>query len=294
MTGQKNQNLKKELIFKPLKSSLLIRAVLLLITCVSATAAIAQKSSGTLELENTGYTSAVSTVDDEVTQAVAQTGGEVRFLIKPIREAQIFASMSGTVNKLHYKVGQRFRIGQPLISLNCAEIEARYEAQASRVKQQKLTYQADKQLLEGNAVSKFTVLQSEAKLEEEVAILKERNVARRRCKIRAPFSGGVVSVDINQHEAVSSQEPLMKIIDDSGLVMSLNVPSSFVNRIKRNDRFTVDVDETGKTYQAKVTGVSPMIDPISKTIELRASLVEGLSELTPGMSGKANLDFVSH
>ena len=83
----------------------------------------------------------------------------------------------------------------------------------------------------------------------------------------------------------------MSIVDDSGLVMSLNVPSSFVNKVKPEDKFTVKVDETGKIYAAKVVGVSPAIDPVSKTIELRATLIEGLEELVPGMSGQANLDF---
>jgi len=83
----------------------------------------------------------------------------------------------------------------------------------------------------------------------------------------------------------------MSIVDDSGLVMSLNVPSSYVNKVKPKDKFTVTVDETGKTYAAEVVGVSPAIDPVSKTIELRAAVVEGLEELVPGMSGRANLDF---
>jgi len=73
--------------------------------------------------------------------------------------------------------------------------------------------------------------------------------------------------------------------------MSLNVPSSFVNRVKTEDTFTVVVDETGKTYAAKVVGVSPAIDPVSKTIELRAEVTEGLDELVAGMSGRANMDF---
>ena len=70
-----------------------------------------------------------------------------------------------------------------------------------------------------------------------------------------------------------------------------NIPSTFINKVNKGDFFVVDVDETAKSYRAKVTGVSPAIDPVSKTIELRAVLVQKSAELRPGMSGSAQLNF---
>ena len=256
--------------------------------------ALAQKSSGVLGQPDdvaSSYVGSVANVDDDVTQNAYAVESEIRFLIRPRREAKISANMAGKISRVHFNVGQRFRRGQTLVSLHCAELDARSEAQKARVRQAKLTHDADLQMLEGDAVSKFTAKQSKADLDEQSALLKEQEVGRSHCKVLAPFNGGVVSVEVNTHEAISAAEPLMTIIDDSGLVMSLNVPSSYVKRVKPKDEFTVVVDETAKVYKAKIVGVSPMIDPVSKTIELRATLVEGLDELTAGMSGRANLDF---
>ena len=258
----------------------------------SMQSAHAQKSSGILDDEQVKtYTQEVEKIVDAVTKNATTAGDAVRFLLRPIREADISPSMTGTVSKIHYDVGQRFKKGAVLISMRCASIDAQVSAQRARVKQYDLDYQADRQMLEGNAVSRFTAEKSKSSLDEQQALLTEAKINQRNCKVIAPFSGGVISKDVQAYEAVTPSVIVMSIIDNSGLVMSLNVPSSFVNRVKPNDTFTVVVDETAKTYAAKVVGVSPAIDPVSKTIELRAEVTEGLDELVAGMSGRANMDF---
>ena len=72
--------------------------------------ASAQKSSGVLdsdELEQ--YTNTVEKIDDPVTQGAANAGSAVRFLLRPIREADISPNMTGIVSKIHFNVGQRFK-----------------------------------------------------------------------------------------------------------------------------------------------------------------------------------------
>ncbi len=266
---------------------------MLTMVCLSkGNVTFAQKSSGVLDSDEIKtYTNSVETIDDTVTQDAATAGNAVRFLLRPIREADISPSMTGTVSKIHYNVGQRFKKGDVLISMRCDSVNAQLKAQKSRVQQYQLEFQADQQMLEGNAVSRFTVDKSKSSLEEQEALYSEALINYKNCKVIAPFSGGVISKEIQAYEAVTPSVVVMSIVDDSGLVMSLNVPSSFVNKVKPDDKFTVTVDETGKTYAAKVVGVSPAIDPVSKTIELRAAVIEGLGELVPGMSGRANLDF---
>jgi len=254
--------------------------------------AIAQKSSGVLDSDEVeSYSKNVEQINDTVTKDAANAGNAVRFLLRPIREADISPNMTGIVSKIHYNVGQRFKKGATLISMRCDSVNAQLKAQEARVQQYKLEFQADQELLQGNAVSRFTADKSKSSLDEQEALYSEALINYKNCKVTAPFSGGVISKDIQAYEAVTPSLIIMSIVDDSGLVMSLNVPSSYVNKVKPDDKFTVTVDETGKTYAAKVVGVSPAIDPVSKTIELRAAVVEGLDELVPGMSGRANLDF---
>jgi len=264
--------------------------------------AIAQKSSGVIrgeiidnsELENAEIlkeNQLKQVVRDDVTRSVKTSKNDVRFLLRPKNEAVIASQMGGVISNIKYNVGQRFKKGESLISLRCGVQNAQLSAQRARVQEYTLTYQSNQDLLKGNAVSQYEVDIAKAQLNQQRALLKESSIVASSCQVRAPFSGGVVSVEANEFETISSGAPLLKVIDDSSLIMSLNIPSTLINKVNKGNFFTITVDETSNSYKAKVTGVSPAIDPVSKTIELRAVLVKKSPELRPGMSGSAKLDF---
>jgi len=217
--------------------------------------------------------------------------GNVRFLLRPKFEVIIASQMTGIINDIQFDIGERFKKGDTLIKLDCGVQSARVQMQRAKVRESSLNYKSNKELLAGNAVSRYEVDVAKSQLDQENALLREANIVANFCQIKAPFDGGVATVLSHRYELVSSNTPLLKIIDDSELLMSLNVPSNLISKVKKGSNFSVEVDETGKTYKAEVIGVSPAIDAVSKTIELRAVLVNKTNELKPGMSGKAILDF---
>ncbi len=264
--------------------------------------AFAQKSSGVIKgeiknlepassVQNTSAVKETEEVNDEVTLSVSASRNNVRFLLRPKQEAVISSQMVGVISDIKFAVGQRFKKGDTLISLKCGVQNAQVQAQRARVKEYSLTHQSNKDLLAGSAVSKYEVDITRSQLNQQSALLKEAVIVASLCNVKAPFTGGVVSVDVNEFEIVSLGTPLLKIIDDNSLVMSLNIPSFWINKVSVGNFFTINVDETNGNYRAKVTGVSPAIDPVSKTIELRAVLAQKAPELRPGMSGSTSLDF---
>ena len=50
-------------------------------------------------------------------------------------------------------------------------------------------------------------------------------------------------------------------------------------------KFEIKLDETGKSYPAKITRVNGKIDPISQTIKVAAVIDGEFKEISPGMSG---------
>ena len=278
------------------------RLTAVLILSLLTNIGLAQKSSGVIkgEINSSATKSSILSADiskekqevnDEVTLSVSASRNNVRFLLRPKQEAVISSQMVGVISDIKFAVGQRFKKGDTLISLKCGVQNAKVQAQRARVKEYTLTHQSNKDLLAGNAVSKYEVDITKSQLNQQSALLREATIVASLCSVKAPFTGGVVSVDANEFEIVSLGTPLLKIIDDNSLVMSLNIPSFWINKVNVGNFFTINVDETNGSYRAKVTGVSPAIDPVSKTIELRAVLAQKASELRPGMSGSTTLDF---
>jgi len=269
----------------------LVIGLSLLLLC-PFTSAYAQKQSGSLSNTSNRYTGIPNKpINSNVELDKSNPSSTKRFLLRPKFEVDIATQTSGIVEKIEFNVGQRFKKGDLLVKLGCGAQFARLQVQRAKVRESNLNYKSNQQLLVGNAVSRYDVDIAKSQLEQERAKLSEQTILTNFCKIKAPFSGGVATVYVDKHAFIAQNTELMKLIDDSELIMSLNIPSKWVSKVQNNAFFSVDVDEVNKRYKAKIVGISPAIDPISKTIELRAVLVNKTKELKPGMSGTAILDF---
>ena len=80
---------------------------------------------------------------------------------------------------------------------------------------------------------------------------------------------------------------MLEVVSDGALKLRLNAPAKWVTWLKAGTPFEVRVDETGKTYKAKVTALNGRIDAVSQSIEFEAAISEKAPDLLPGMSGMA-------
>lgn len=107
----------------------------------------------------------------------------------------------------------------------------------------------------------------------------------RKCKIHAPWAGRIAKVYAKNYMTVSPGEPLMDLVKSGPLKLKLNIPSTALAHIKQGSTFNVTIDETSKTYDAKVTAINSRVDSISQTVEIEARLLANHAELLAGMSG---------
>ncbi|HYF20198.1 MAG TPA: HlyD family secretion protein, partial [Ramlibacter sp.] len=113
-------------------------------------------------------------------------------------------------------------------------------------------------------------------------------VAEKQCVVNAPYPGKVVRVRAKSFESVKQGDPLLEIVNLDSLRAQLFVPSNWVRWIKPGKTFRVAIDETGQTYNARVTKISGRIDGASQTVEVLAAFDRIPANLLPGMIGKAS------
>ena len=59
--------------------------------------------------------------------------------------------------------------------------------------------------------------------------------------------------------------PRMQKISDGPLKLRLNIPSRWLRQVSVGTPFEVDINETGRTYQAKVTLINARVDAVAQT-----------------------------
>lgn len=219
--------------------------------------------------------------------ASATAPSTVRVLVLPAGETVIASPVPGRIAKLHVGLGVPFRQGALLVSLDCDEPQARLamakadQAAATEQYEAKLRMQGLEQASDVEvALAASAVAKSKAQID-----LYQFQISQ--CSIRAPWDGRTTKLHVRSFMSVSAGQPLLDLVRSGLLLMKLNVPSSWISTLKMGQTFDVTIDETGKTYPARVQRINGRVDPVSQTIELEATMTKSQPDLLPGMSGVA-------
>ncbi len=105
-------------------------------------------------------------------------------------------------------------------------------------------------------------------------------------RLRAPFSGVVVRRYVREGQTVAKNDKCFRISQLSPLQVQFQVSEASPRRPERGAPVDLSlVDNSGRTFSARVVKVSPTVDPASDSYDVTAQLVgTGISDLRPGMA----------
>lgn len=212
----------------------------------------------------------------------------VRVLVLPAGETTLASPVPGRINVLHTGLGLPFRQGAVLVSLDCDEPQARLGMAKAELAAATDQYEAKLRMQGLEQASDVEVSLAASAVAKAKAQTDLYQFQISQCSIRAPWSGRTAKLHVRSHMTVTAGQPLLDLVRNGLLLLKLNVPSSWISTLKMGQQFDVTIDETGKTYAARVQRINSRVDPVSQTIELEASMLKQHEELLPGMSGVAD------
>jgi len=157
-----------------------------------------------------------------------------------------------------------------------AELAGAQETLDSRIRMQGLQQASDVEV----ALAAAAVTKAKGQID-----LYQAQIAQ--CSIKAPWPGRVAKVHVRSFMTVTPGQPLVDIVKSGPLRLKLNMPSRLVGKVAKDTHLNVTIDETGKTYAARVVAVNSRVDAVSETVEVEAAIAQAHAELLPGMSGVA-------
>ncbi|RKP48446.1 efflux RND transporter periplasmic adaptor subunit [Trinickia fusca] len=213
--------------------------------------------------------------------------GRIRIQLVSRDEVDVSSEIGAKIALLPFRDGDSFRAGQTLVSLDCSLYAAQlHKAQAEADAAHELS-RVDQRLAQLHSIGELEVTQAEAKAKASAAEVAYMQASVRKCAIVAPFNGRVSKRMAAADQFAETGKPLLKIVDTSHLELKMIVPSKWLAWLKPGHPLTVQVDEVGKTYEARVARIGARVDPVTQTVDVTAALVGEMPELLPGMSGWA-------
>jgi len=217
----------------------------------------------------------------------ASDDGRIRIQLVARDEVELSSEINAKIAALPLRDGDAFRAGQMLVSLDCSLYAAQlHKAQAEADAARELL-QVDQRLAQLHSVGELEVEQADAKMKASAAEVAYMQATVQKCVISAPFDGRVTKRSASPQQFVEAGKPLLTIIDTGHLELKMIVPSKWLAWLKAGHPLTVQVDEVGKTYPARVARIGARVDPVTQTVDVTAALASSAPELLPGMSGWA-------
>jgi RND family efflux transporter MFP subunit len=214
---------------------------------------------------------------------------EIRAQLSPLRHTTLAAEIGAKINRLPVPEGGRFRAGETLIVFDCSLQQAQLNKARAALAAAEKVWKANQRLNELNSVGKVELDISEAEVAKARAEVAAGSALISKCTVTAPFSGRTADQKVREQQYVQPGQELLEILDDSALELEFIVPSKWLAWLKPGQRFQVVIDETGKTYAAKVQRIGARVDPVSQSIKLSAVIDGKFNELIAGMSGKVQM-----
>ena len=122
------------------------------------------------------------------------------------------------------------------------------------------------------------------------ADLQALRVNLQKAYVRAPFDGVLGLRNTSVGAYVSPGTAITTLSRVSPVKIDFTVPSRFAASVRVGDPVTVTDEATTRKFKAQVYAINPQIDPVSRTLPVRARYANQRQELRPGGFVKVNLE----
>ncbi|MDQ2095167.1 efflux RND transporter periplasmic adaptor subunit [Rhodalgimonas zhirmunskyi] len=220
-----------------------------------------------------------------MTAAFAETVGAPA-VVRAEATAIISSVVSGRINELPYEEGAEFKEGDVLARIDCAVLDAETEALRAEKDAAFSRSNSLQRLLRSGGIGKAEVEAAEAMSLAAEAKLTAAKITLKGCVIEAPFDGKLSEYSVNRYEFVEQSKPMFSIVSSGKPELEIIAPDTWLRWIAVGKTGQIQLDAAVGTYEISVTGVAPVVDPVSRTVKLSAVFTGNASGILPGMSGR--------
>lgn len=202
----------------------------------------------------------------------------------------ITANVTETISSLHFEDGQRVRAGDLLVEMTNAEEHALLEEARVRAGEAERQYQRVKALVAQRSASESLLDERKRDLDTAHAMLValESRLADR--VITAPFDGVLGLRNMSRGALVEPGDPIATLDDDRVMKLDFAVPSVHLTTLVPGLRIEAETDAyRGRVFTGVVRGIDSQIDPVTRTVQVRAILPNPKGQLKPGLLMRIDL-----
>lgn len=197
---------------------------------------------------------------------------------------EVRAEIQAAVTAIRFEEGQWVEKGAVLVELENAVQLAELAAARATLVDSRSQYKRAEELYRTNVVAASQLEQLKAKLEADEAAVRAAESRLDHTVIRAPFAGRLGLRRVSIGAVVDNSTVITTLDDTSRIKLDFDVPEVFVSRLERGLRVLArSAAWPDQQFEGEVTTIDTRLDPVTRTVTVRALLPNEDGRLRAGM-----------
>ncbi|TVS17736.1 MAG: efflux RND transporter periplasmic adaptor subunit [Gammaproteobacteria bacterium] len=197
---------------------------------------------------------------------------------------EITANISDRIERILFREGEQVEAGQLLVVMNSAEERAQLAEALANLSDQRQQFERLDRLVATNSAALSQRDEQKARLEASEARVGAIRARLEEREIRAPFAGQLGLRQVSPGARIASGTMITTLDDVQPIKLDFSVPEGFLSVLHEGasirGRTAAWPDQV---FEGKVIQISPRVDPLTRSVAIRAEIPNDARQLRPGM-----------
>jgi len=219
----------------------------------------------------------------------------VQATVKTDQNMVLMPEFNGKVQKILVKEGETVQKGQILAVIDDGGLKEQLEVLRSQFLLSKTLFERQERLWKQNIGSEIAYLQAKTAYKSQLKSKEQLESKLDKTRVRAPFSGVVDHVIIEEGNLVTpGQSPLFRIINFRNMFVHASVPENYLTTINKNTKVTVEIPVLNLEFEARVTKKGNNINTENRSFRVEVKVPDNLEKISPNLNAKMLLNDYSN
>ena len=198
--------------------------------------------------------------------------------------AEITSKTSNLVTAIRFREGEQVKAGQVLVELDSAEARAALAVAEAALAASERQFIRSRDLAASQALSASSLDQIEATLKGNRARVEAARARLADTTIRAGFPGRIGFRRVSVGSLVSSGTVITTLDDSSIIKLDFTVPDTYLFALRPGLSLTASTAGLrGSKFEGKITNLDSRVDPVTRSMFVRAEIPNPNGAIRPGM-----------
>ncbi len=210
---------------------------------------------------------------------------------RSLQSADLYPSVSGEVVKVNFEAEQKVKAGQVLLRLD--DEDQRLAVRLAQVAANEAARQMKrlKKLAPSGTVAKARLDTAVAELESAELRLSQAKATLKDRTVFAPFAGVIGLSDIDRGDRVTPDTLIATLDDRSSLFVEFSISEDAAARVRPGDLVAMTAwTLPDRTFTGIVSAMGSRIDPVTRSLRIRAQIANKEDTVRPGTSFAVNVE----